>query len=354
MVNRVSPEDGRAASKTHDARVLSTWARTWERERGGVRCPRRPAAPGERAPSVAARVVERLKHRADPAPPQPHRGPGRHDRQPTERKEWAALYARQRQAVHDQAHGRPLEKTSSAPQHRGERRELAQQHHTTREQMHVADTRRRYDSARGYERNNWGNLPQSSWQAAREVEPRLPHAGGVLAVSDRTIACLMQEKDLAEPERSAILTLYRQHRDDVPAREQAEDAYYGGVIDHQQTKAQRHESQEYRRGASHSPTTPRVSWNAVRVSERVMDFIVAHVRELVERTFREVAQLRERVTKEMHAPPQPSRPESRIYQAGDPNMPPPPKPIRLPERDREPTIDPRSRPDIDPDFGPSR
>ena len=35
VVNRVSPEDGRAASRTHDARALSAWARTWERERGG-------------------------------------------------------------------------------------------------------------------------------------------------------------------------------------------------------------------------------------------------------------------------------------------------------------------------------
>ena len=84
VVNRVSPEDGRAASRTHDARALSAWARTWERERGGVRCQRRPTPPVERAVS---RVVQLLK-RSEPAPPQPRRGPGRPGRDRHERQEW--------------------------------------------------------------------------------------------------------------------------------------------------------------------------------------------------------------------------------------------------------------------------
>lgn len=80
VVNRVSPEDGRAASTSHDARTLSTWAAQWEREHGGIRCRRR---------------IER-----NPDDPDDHRqrrrGPGRRDRSPDERKEWAELYGRQK------------------------------------------------------------------------------------------------------------------------------------------------------------------------------------------------------------------------------------------------------------------
>ena len=67
VVNRVSPEDGRAASRTHDARALSTWARTWERERGGIRCHGRPVPPVERAVAVVTHVV--TKHELPPRPP---------------------------------------------------------------------------------------------------------------------------------------------------------------------------------------------------------------------------------------------------------------------------------------------
>ena len=44
VVNRVSAEDGRAASVSHDARALSRWARRWEREHGGGASSRRSLA----------------------------------------------------------------------------------------------------------------------------------------------------------------------------------------------------------------------------------------------------------------------------------------------------------------------
>ena len=193
VVNRVSPEDGRAASRTHDARVLSAWARTWERERGGVRCQRRPAPPVERAVS---RVVQLLK-RSEPAPPQPRRGPGRPGRDRHERQEWAALYDRQRLDAKDQASGRAPEKISSDPHHRIERRELAQQQAVSREQLYVSTERKRYDSTRKVNFNS--GLVPSNDLAAREVEPRLPHVGGVLAVSDRTILDLIKAENLDLP-----------------------------------------------------------------------------------------------------------------------------------------------------------
>ena len=41
VVNRVSAEDGRAASRGNDRLKLSRWAERWEREHGGIRCARR-------------------------------------------------------------------------------------------------------------------------------------------------------------------------------------------------------------------------------------------------------------------------------------------------------------------------
>lgn len=41
VVNRVSAEDGRAASRGNDRLKLSRWAERWEREHGGLRCERR-------------------------------------------------------------------------------------------------------------------------------------------------------------------------------------------------------------------------------------------------------------------------------------------------------------------------
>ncbi len=174
VVNRVSPEDGRAASCSNDARTLSRWAQTWEREQGRVRCPgRRPAdlehsadkqpaqrgrpSAQQRSPGRLSSAAERKKraelhtrhrterdgvrdrHRAErrdlnrshqrsaravePAPGQQpsatrrRRGPGRRDRSATEREEWAAQYARHR-----------AEQTDVRDRHRREREQLDLRH----------------------------------------------------------------------------------------------------------------------------------------------------------------------------------------------------------------------------------
>lgn len=175
VVNRVSPEDGRAASCSNDARTLSRWAQTWEREQGRVRCPgRRPAdlersadkqqlaqserpAAQQRSPGRRSSTSERKeraelhtrhrterdgvrdRHRAErrdlsrshqqsaravePAPVQQpsasrrRRGPGRRGRSAAEREEWAAQYARHR-----------AEQTDVRDRHRREREQLDLRH----------------------------------------------------------------------------------------------------------------------------------------------------------------------------------------------------------------------------------
>ena len=177
VVNRVSPEDGRAASSSHDARTLSRWAQTWERERGRVRCPARRPADLERLGRQAAgsaRTARRAAAKsrpaaqcgrargmggaAHPAPhragrrsrPSPHgapgpesaatrggvpppssrppasssrpasqrrRGPGRRDRTAAERGSWSALYTRHR-----------TERDDVRDRHRAEREQLSLRH----------------------------------------------------------------------------------------------------------------------------------------------------------------------------------------------------------------------------------
>ena len=92
VVNRVSPEDGRAASTSHDARTLSAWARQWELEHGELRCRRRT----DRDPS-------------DP-PAERRRCPGRRNRSAAERRQWAELYQRHRaeQVADDGSEGQEL------------------------------------------------------------------------------------------------------------------------------------------------------------------------------------------------------------------------------------------------------
>ena len=108
VVNRVSPEDGRAASSSHDARTLSRWAQTWERERGRVRCPARRPADLER--SAAKQPAQREQ------PAAPPRSPGRR-RSAAEREEWAALHTRHR-----------TERDDVRDRHRTERQDLSRSH----------------------------------------------------------------------------------------------------------------------------------------------------------------------------------------------------------------------------------
>ena len=104
-------------------------------------------------------------------PPQPRRGPGRPSR---DRQEWAALYARQRLEATAKASGRPLEKLSSDPQHRLERRELAQQQLAKREQERADAILRRLPQyknlPRGYEIDPKYARPSPQDQFNRDLE----------------------------------------------------------------------------------------------------------------------------------------------------------------------------------------
>ena len=75
VVNRVSPEDGRAASTGQDQIKLKNWAREHERDQGRIRCQRR--------------IDWSIK-------PQRRQGPDRMPRPRAHRRAWSNLYNRQR------------------------------------------------------------------------------------------------------------------------------------------------------------------------------------------------------------------------------------------------------------------
>ena len=284
VVNRVSPEDGRAASRTHDARALSAWARTWERDRGGVRCHGRPVPPVERAVAVVTHVVTKRELPPPPPSPQPRRGPGRPGRDRHNRQEWTALYARQRLEAKDQASGRPLEKRLSDPQHRIERRALAQEQRATRDQERVDASRRRLPT---YEPDNnawqqWNGIQRDN-VGARAVELRLPHVGGVLAVSDSTFAQLRNKFAWVKMCGMAAIHLDTLAKNDNEQRHQAEHAYYSSS--HAIEAEQRRQGAAYRAGkTTHAP-----SWNEAAAT--LLGNIVERTVEVVERAFRELTQL---------------------------------------------------------------
>ena len=284
VVNRVSPEDGRAASTSHDAKELSAWARTWERARGGVRCHGRPWLLGERVVEFATRVVSGRTEPPFNPPPQPRRAPGRPGRDRHDRQEWAALYDRQRLEATTTANGRQLEKRSSDPQHRIERRDLAQEQRGTREQAFVKDSRRRLPA---YVPDNnawqqWNGLERAN-ATGRALEPRLPHVGGVLAVSDSTFAQL--KKKFVWAQKCAMAAIHLDHlaKHDNEQRHQAEHAYYASP--HAIDAEQRRQGAAYRAGKiTHAP-----SWNEAAAT--LLGNIVERTVEAVERGFSDLKKL---------------------------------------------------------------
>ena len=361
VVNRVSPEDGRAASRTHDARALSTWARTWERERGGIRCHGRPVPPVERAVAVVTHVV--TKHELPPRPPRPQRrrGPGRDGTGWRSRQEWTELYDRQRREA--TASGRPLEKHSSDPHHCIERRELAQA------QRRVADEERATAIHSGLPKY----VPADAWQqwngirrddaSAREVEPRLPHVGGVLAVSDWTFAQLARATTVSPDWKGALAAIHLDHlvAKDGEQRSQAERAYHitPAAVEAERRRQATVNAAEYRAGTCQTPRVP--SWS--EAAHTLLGNMAERVTEVVKRAYRELAHLSarfDRLTRpgvlqyyDPHYRPGQEHGEPRFRTLG-PDEPrehnPAAVPLKTPERtrDREPT----RGPDID--IGPSR
>ncbi len=111
VVNRVSPEDGRVASKSHDALKLSAWAERYERARGEIAVPGRVVAreARERYAGVVAAMMpknavpeDRRRIRAaaceqHPLPPRERaRGGGRPRRTDAQRRDWNEQYRRER------------------------------------------------------------------------------------------------------------------------------------------------------------------------------------------------------------------------------------------------------------------
>ena len=90
VVNRVDPETGRAASTSHDARKLSTWARIWEQDHGGIRVSRYADVHVE-----DGRTGLRCGPTGSPAPVRGVR-PGRRELTDEEKRQWRTLRSRQR------------------------------------------------------------------------------------------------------------------------------------------------------------------------------------------------------------------------------------------------------------------
>ena len=100
VVNRVSPEDGRAASAGQDQIKLKNWAREYERDQ--VRCPRR--------------IDWSIK-------PQRREGPDRMPRSRAHRRAWSNLYSRQRRQCSREGRSKELDQL-----HLLQRAKLARKH----------------------------------------------------------------------------------------------------------------------------------------------------------------------------------------------------------------------------------
>ena len=118
---------------------------------------------------------------------------------------------------------------------------------------------------------------------ARGVEPRLPHVGGVLAVSDSTFAQLRDHFIGVKKWAMAAIHLDHLAKNDNEQRHQAEHAYYASP--HAIDAEQRRQGAAYRAGkTTHAP-----SWNEAAAT--LLGNIVERTVEVVERAFSELTQL---------------------------------------------------------------
>ena len=275
VVNRVSPEDGRAASSSHDARTLSRWARTWEREHGGVRCQRRRGPVLERATDGLKRLVKRQPAPPPPPPRRPRRGPGRLDRNAAERDDWAALYARQR-----------AEGGGGAPAQRAERQDLSCFHQGKRAEQ---EDRERAASAAPVLRP-LPVLTEEVRQAADVAEARLPRhpdpsdpSQRPLAVSDETFD-RMAELTSDGFVRDTIAAVKGRHPGDAPARARAEQDYHRPAIDRENARSRTAHTSAWRSGLVESPDPP-IRRNA---ADQVIRAFCSQLRRVVEAACREI------------------------------------------------------------------
>ena len=242
VVNRVSAEDGRAASVSHDARALSRWARTWEREHGGLRCTRRRATGLERVSQV-------IRQEPRPPPAAARRGPGRPRRTPVERRRWAALYTRER------AEGRKP----------GERQQVAKRH---RERRELEQNRERQPMGRRV-----ASPIETDWDraAADRAETQLPRVDGTLAVSDATFGRLLDLYGFDRDARRVIAAVQRQQTHNPDERRQAEQAYHRDAIDQEHTRLRAAHASAWRAGIVETPDPPRRRTAAEYVINQTLD-----------------------------------------------------------------------------------
>ena len=167
--------------------------------------------------------------------------------------------------------GRGLEKHSSDPQHRLERRALSQQQNARRVQQYVERCYERLrlphskpeDAWRKDAWWQWNGVPRAA-QAAREVEPRLPHVGGVLAVSDWTFAQLARA-NLDTPIKGALASIHLDRLAATPdageQRRLAKGEYHLNrpAIESEHRRQTAVEAAGYRAGKIWTPTGP--TWN---------------------------------------------------------------------------------------------
>ena len=117
----------------------------------------------------------------------------------------------------------------------------------------------------------------------RELEARLPHVGGVLAVSDSTFAQLRNKFIWAQKCAMAAIHLDHLAKNDNEQRHQAEHAYYASP--HAIDAEQRRQGAAYRAGkTTHAP-----SWNEAAAT--LLGNIVERTVEVVERAFSDLKKL---------------------------------------------------------------
>lgn len=243
VVNRVSAEDGRAASRSHDARKLSRWAHTWERENDGVRCHRRQRQALERVLKNIKRTFKR-DPAPEPPPARPRRCPGRRDRAAEERRGWAKLYASHR-----------AETAREPASHRAERRELSRQHRQER-----ATPPKETVSEELHHRRTHFSPDNQVVRAAMQAESRLPSVAHptdpskrVLAVSDETLNRCSDFTGDDQFVSQTMAFLRARHRHDVQERAQAEREYHREAIEEERVEWRERHKSRWRAGTVESP-----------------------------------------------------------------------------------------------------
>ena len=254
------------------------------------------------------------------------------------------------------ASGRPLEKLSSDPQHRIERRALAQEQLAKRTEEYAQDVHNRLPKYVPDDAWRQWNGHQRDNESGREIEPRLPHADGVLAVSDWAFAQLAKSIDVGGTAKGALAAIHLDHlaAKDSEQRHKAERAYYvnSQAVEAEQRRQAAVHAAEYRAGTRQTPRVP--SWS--EAASTLLGTMVERATEVVKRAYRELTHLYdqsiavnrrndERIDPTYAPGQEHGKTHERVYQKAYMEM------VRA-QREREAARERDRGPDLD--FGPSR